>query len=453
MPKTPMSQQARTLEFLAALTDRESWTRDRLLALQRERLRKMIAYVVPRSSYYRDILKATGTGPKRLQDFPILNKSIVMAEFDRIVTDPQINRALIEAHLAEKGPTVALFGKYHVFPSGGSTGTRSLMVYDRNARLLGIANTLRWLRGMGVTEKTRVTGIGAATTIHVSNQVFREIRNGRPDAPALDVTMPVSRLVEALNIYRPEVLISYPSILRELALEQLAGRLSIAPRCCSSVSETLSPEVRRLALEAWQAPIIDSYATTETGMIGSECAEANGMHLLEELMIFEVVDEDYRPVPRGAVGERVLVTPLFNPVLPLIRYEITDRVALATEPCRCGRPHWRLATIQGRREEMLDLPAKAGGLIRIASVRFRDPLLLNPGLRQFQIEARPQGLHVRVLLGPEAGDPAAALGSLRRAIEAELDKVGVVPIMTIEAVDSLERIASSGKARLVVRPT
>jgi hypothetical protein len=58
-----------------------------------------------------------------------------------------------------------------------------------------------------------------------------------------------------------------------------------------------------------------------------------------------------------------------------------------------------------------------------------------------------------VLLGPEAGDPTAALQSLRRAIEAELDKVGAVPIMTIEAVDSLERIASSGKARLVVRPT
>ena len=96
MPTTPMSQQARTLEFLAALTDRERWPRDRLLALRRERLRKMIAYVVPRSPYYRAVLKATGNGPKRLQDFPILNKSIVMAEFDRIVTDPQINRALVE---------------------------------------------------------------------------------------------------------------------------------------------------------------------------------------------------------------------------------------------------------------------------------------------------------------------------------------------------------------------
>jgi phenylacetate-coenzyme A ligase PaaK-like adenylate-forming protein len=304
---------------------------------------------------------------------------------------------------------------------------------------------------MGVSETTRVVGIGAATMIHVSNQVFLELRKTRPDAPALDVTMPIPELVAALNRYQPEVLITYPSILRELALEQLAGRLAIAPRCCSSLSEMLAPEVRRLAFEAWKAPIIDTYATTETGMIGTDCPEAAGIHLLEQLMIVEIVDENYRPVPNGTVGERMLVTPLFNPVLPLIRYEITDRVALATEPCRCGRPQWRLASIQGRREEMLDLPAKDGGILRIPPVHFRDPLLLNPGLRQYQIEARPDGLHIRVVLGADAGEPATALASLRGALLQALDQAGAKPAVTIEAVDKIERIGSSGKARLVAR--
>lgn len=452
MPKKPMSQRARTLRFAAEFAEQETWPRERLLALQRHRLRRMIALAVTQSPYYRDVIGALGEGPRRLRDFPVLSKSILMAEFDRILTDPRLNRALVEQHLAERGPTVELLGKYHVFPTGGSTGARAVMVYDRVTRLLGIANTLHWLRGMSVGEDTKVAGIGAATVNHVSNHVFQELRKGRPDAPRLDVTMPVAQLVEALNAYRPEVLITYPSLLRELALEQLAGRLAIAPRRCSSVSETLSPEVRRLAFEAWGAPVIDSYATTETGMIGSECGETDGIHIMEELMVVEIVGEDYRPVPVGAVGERMLVTTLFNPVLPLVRYEISDRVALATKPCPCGRPHWRLASIQGRREEMLDLPAKDGGLGHFPAVRFRDPLLLNPGLRQYQIEARPAGLHVRVVLGPEAADPARTLESLRRAIEGELDKVGAVPVMTIEAVDRIERITSSGKARLVMRP-
>jgi phenylacetate-coenzyme A ligase PaaK-like adenylate-forming protein len=451
MFKKPMSQRARTLQFVAALAEQETWTREKLLALQRQRLKRTIAGAVAHSPYYRDLLTKLGGKARRLQDLPILNKSILAAEFDRIVTDPQINRAVVEAHFNQRGSILELFQKYHVFPSGGTTGIRALMVYDRTTRLLGIANTLRWLQRIGVTAETRVIGIGAATSIHVSNHVFREIRRGRPDAPALDVTMPMARLVEALNRYQPEILISYPSILRELALEQRAGRLAIAPRCCSSVSETLAPEVRRLAFEAWQAPVIDSYATTETGMIGSECAEADGIHLLEGLMIVENVDEDYRPVRRGTVGERILVTTLFNPVLPLIRYEITDRVALATDPCRCGRPHWRLASIQGRREELLDLPAENGGTTRVAPVHFRDALLLNPGVRQYQIETRAQGLHLRVVLSPEGGDPAATMDRLRQVIEVDLAKVGARPVVTIEPVAGIERIAGSGKAPLVTR--
>jgi phenylacetate-coenzyme A ligase PaaK-like adenylate-forming protein len=452
MPKKPMSERARTLRFAAEFAEQETWPREKLLALQHHGLRRTIATALLNSSYYRSVIGALGNSPRRLQDFPIMNKSILMEEFDRIVTDPRLNRALVEDHLAHRGATVELFGKYHVFPTGGSTGVRSMMVYDRTTRLIGIANMLNWLRGMGVGETTKVIGIGAATSIHVSNHAFHEIRKSRPDAPRLDVTMPLARLVEALNAYQPEVLITYPSLLREFALEQLAGRLSIAPRRCSSVSETLSSEVRRLAFEAWKTPVINNYGATETGTIGSECEEADGIHLLEELLVVEIVDEDYQPVPPGVVGERMLVTTLFNPVMPLIRYEISDRVALAGEPCRCGRPHWRLSSIEGRREEILDLPAKDGGIARIPAVRLRDPLLLNPGLRQYQVEARPEGLHVRVVLGPETSDPTSLLESLRQAIAMQLNKMGAMPILTIETVDRIERITSSGKAPLVTRP-
>ncbi|HWA42502.1 MAG TPA: phenylacetate--CoA ligase family protein [Hypericibacter adhaerens] len=446
-----MSRRPGTLLFVAELAQQETWPRQQLLDLQRRRLKAFVEKAVKESPYYRDIAAKLGRRITRLQDFPVLTKSILVAEYDRLLTDPMLSRAVIEKHLSEQGSGRELLLKYHVVPSGGFSGLRAMMVYDRTTRMIGVANMLRWLQRMGVSETTRVVGIGAATMIHVSNQVFLELRKTRPDAPALDVTMPIPELVAALNRYQPEVLITYPSILRELALEQLAGRLAIAPRCCSSLSEMLAPEVRRLAFEAWKAPIIDTYATTETGMIGTDCPEAAGIHLLEQLMIVEIVDENYRPVPNGTVGERMLVTPLFNPVLPLIRYEITDRVALATEPCRCGRPQWRLASIQGRREEMLDLPAKDGGILRIPPVHFRDPLLLNPGLRQYQIEARPDGLHIRVVLGADAGEPATALASLRGALLQALDQAGAKPAVTIEAVDKIERIGSSGKARLVAR--
>jgi phenylacetate-CoA ligase len=62
--------------------------------------------------------------------------------------------------------------------------------------------------------------------------------------------------------------------------------------------------------------------------------EHHGMHLFEDLLVPEVVDEDYRPVPPGVTGARLLVTVLFSRAIPLIRYEMTDRVRLATtQPC------------------------------------------------------------------------------------------------------------------------
>ena len=48
-----------------------------------------------------------------------------------------------------------------------------------------------------------------------------------------------------------------------------------------------------------------------------------GLHLFEEDVIVENVDEDGRAVPDGAPGARLLVTNLANRVQPLIRLEVS----------------------------------------------------------------------------------------------------------------------------------
>jgi phenylacetate-coenzyme A ligase PaaK-like adenylate-forming protein len=102
------------------------------------------------------------------------------------------------------------------------------------------------------------------------------------------------------------------------------------------------------------------YAATETGGIAAECALHTGMHLFEDLVLAEVVDADGRPVPPGVTGDRLLVTVLFSRTLPLIRYELTDRVRLATKPCPCGRPFRLLAAVEGRTDDLLRLPGRDG---------------------------------------------------------------------------------------------
>jgi phenylacetate-CoA ligase len=180
-----------------------------------------------------------------------------------------------------------------------------------------------------------------------------------------------------------------------------------------------------------------------------ECPWTTGLHVPEDLLVLEVVDENDRPVPAGVAGHKLLVTTLFNRTLPFIRYELSDLVTVADAPCPCGRPHLRLASVQGRREDVLSLPGRNGGRVSVHALQLRAPLLRMPDVRQFQVSPRPAGLLVRLVLrdGPAAGE---LLRSARRVIEAQLDQVGAaVEGLTIETVAEIGRAGTGAKEKLV----
>ena len=64
------------------------------------------------------------------------------------------------------------------------------------------------------------------------------------------------------------------------------------------------------------------------------------MHLFDDMCIVENVAEDGAPC--RLIGSRLLVTNLFNPVQPLIRFELTRSRGARPEPCPCGRTLMRL---------------------------------------------------------------------------------------------------------------
>jgi phenylacetate-coenzyme A ligase PaaK-like adenylate-forming protein len=168
------------------------------------------------------------------------------------------------------------------------------------------------------------------------------------DSHRLDAAAPPAQIVARLNQLQPQVLVGYASMVRMLAEEQLAGRLQVAPQAVNSASEPLTAEGRALVQQAWHVPPFDVYAATETGGIAAECEQHTGMHPFEDLVLAEVVDTDGRPVPPGITGDRLLVTVLFSRTPPLIRYQLTDRVRLATSTVAprgsSGKTTWSRST-------------------------------------------------------------------------------------------------------------
>jgi len=94
-------------------------------AMKLAKFRKLARYVLDASPYYADLIAEREIDVDACvpADFPVLTKSIVMANFDRIVTDRRITKRVVADFLTRStDPTDLLFGDYYVVYSSGSSG-------------------------------------------------------------------------------------------------------------------------------------------------------------------------------------------------------------------------------------------------------------------------------------------------------------------------------------------
>ena len=138
---------------------------------------------------------------------------------------------------------------------------------------------------------------------------------------------------------------------------------------------------------------------------------------------------------------RLICTGLLNADMPLIRYEVGDRGALAPQnmpACACGRTLPRLHSVEGRLDDVVITPDGR----RIGRL---DPVLkADLPVREMQIvQESVDGLRVRVV--PGAGFTPAHEQSIRRRLR---QRVGD---MTIEF-DYLPQLprGANGKVRFVI---
>jgi phenylacetate-coenzyme A ligase PaaK-like adenylate-forming protein len=431
-PVVPDAIRARAGELLAL----DRWPRADVLAFQRERLRELLRHAVEHSPYYREAL-GSDAPDRPLESLPTLPKPLLMEQFDRVVTDPQLRRSDLEAFLDRADAGAAYLGRYHIFSTAGTTGVPGIFVYSQVEFAEWISVCLAALARVGVTPQTRLVAIGAPSALHITRRLFAVFQAGREGAPRLAVTNPLAEIVAALDAYQPEVIVSYPSIMAALADEQLEGRLAISPRVAIMGSEVLTDDAARRIEAAWGIPALNVYASTEAPPIATSAPENVGMHVWESNLVLEVVDVDNRPIPPGERGVKVLVTNLANRTQPLIRYELYDSVMLASGPDPTGRPWLRIASVDGRSDDILRLPRLDGGEVRVHPFRLRRPFVRLVDVLQYQVVHRADGLLVRIVMRDSAARDLPE--TVRAAVEGALREAGAVAPVTVEPVERIER--------------
>ena len=377
--------------YLREFEQSQYYSPERLRDLQSEWLRALVAHAYQHTAYYRRLFDSAAVDPASVRDpedlrrLPTLSKQQVRLHLPDLLADNYPLQTLIQDH------------------TGGSTGMPLQLYRDHRCHDVRLAAAIRHERWTGWEVGERLAYIWGAPRDLGPAEALRWRLSKRFAyrmitlySSALDDASMV-RFAQALQRWRPTLVVAYAGCAYLVAkfLRERGLRLP-PPKGVVCSSELLQPRQRPVIEAAFGAPVFDRYGCHEFGMIASECAAHQGLHIAADRLLLEVL-ADGAPAAPGQPGE-IVITDLWNYAMPMIRYHIGDLGVLGDRRCDCGRPLPLLEMLTGRTTDFLVTPA--GKMISgsyLASVPGT-----RPGLEQVQFvqEVRDRVV-VRVVPGEQ----------------------------------------------------
>ena len=325
------------------------WDAERLAAERERRLRELLVYAADHSPFWRERLAGHDLAnftEADLPSLPVLTRAEMMAEFDRVVTVPGLTLARVQQHLDQSdGDRGYLDDEYQAIITSGYIGTQAVHVYGWDAFVTFVMQGSRWTGRRGEDPDAVLAQAFATSTRHESGifHAFSTFESGGPPSHCSGGTQPLDEIVDGLNNARPAVqaLQAWPSLMRELALEAIAGRLTIKPTWVSVAGEVCTPPVREAVRSAWGIETSEFWGCSE-GTYAFPCGVGEGMHVADDLVILEPADADGNVVPlwatcgTAAVDQPVQPDAAADPLRPRRR---GDDVRRAVSVRVCPSPH------------------------------------------------------------------------------------------------------------------
>jgi amino acid adenylation domain-containing protein len=436
-------------DSIANVDDQIAQRRAAVLRSQRDSFTALLCHVWQKSRFYRDLYSEAGIGEHDLdtlapEDLPIIDKKLLMDNFDQVVTDQRLSKCALTRWVSEVGdPGLDYLDNFIVCHSSGSSGTKGIFVCARRdwqlaasvmaGRLPEPAND-----GAGKTKAAfylashgNFSGVSGA--VRMPRSVY--------DSCILSILDPQEEVVNRLNEFQPHQLYGYASSILELSGLALVGKLRISPKRIFVGGDKLTQAMERQMDRAWAAPFWDFYSTSESKYIAYRQSGQDEMSVIDELNILEILDEANRPV-RANQGGRAVLTNLYNWTLPVIRYELGDYLL-----CGAANLYSPLKTIKdigGRVMEALPIMLRDGSEGKMEAFVLNGFYVL--GLENIQfVLLRPNLLRI-VYVSAENLDAA-----IRREFQRLLDRKGAA--RTTFEVRRASQIAvdpQTGKFRLVI---
>jgi len=319
--------------------------RDKMRALQQERLLNLVPRLYANVPFYRERMQKHGVSPEDIRSLDDLARLPFTTKDDMRDVYPYGLLAVPLAEIEE------------IHTSSGTTGKVVVNAYTRNDLDIWGEVMGRTLAMGGVTEKDIVQnaygyglftgGMGAhyggqhlrATVIPISGGNTRRQLTFLQDFGSTALTC------------TPSYAIYLAEAAREAGLDPKSFKLKYGFFGAEPWSEGMRQEIERsLGIKAY-----DIYGLTEVigPGVASECTEQNGMHIQEDHFYPEIINPDTgEALPDGEKGELVITT-LSKTGTPLLRYRTRDITFITRGACPCGRTTARMHRLFGRTDDML----------------------------------------------------------------------------------------------------
>lgn len=400
----------------------ECASRERIRAIQLEKLIAQVAWTYERVPWYRARMDALGVAPadiKTLDDvrkLPFTDKSALRDTFPYGLFAVPLDE-VVELHA-----------------SSGTTGKPIVVGYNESDMAMWADCIMRLVQMAGVVPGDRAQmafGYGMFTGgfgLHYGLQKL-----GCMMIPAGSGN--TERHIAMIEDYGTTVLVATPSYALHVCEvgERMGYDWAKSPlRVGLFGGEPCPPGLKAEIESRMHIVCTDNYGLTEVmgpGVSGECLASRDMQHLAEDHFLWEVVDpETGEPVAHGEMGELVL-TPLGKQAIPVLRYRTHDLTRVIVEPCACGRTTARMQKVRARSDDML--------IIRGTNVfpsQVEDVLAGIDGVTpHYRIVVESVGgldrMTVHAELKPEAfSDSFEDMENLRRSIEEKLKGVLLVGV-------------------------
>ena len=325
MQKSRIDNYIMTAEALPVIT------RESLEALQLKKLNAVLKREKARGGFYKDL-------PEHLNSLDELETLPFTTEEDLAQNAPglllcsqaEIQRILSDATSGTTGAAKRVF-----YTEGDLAGTVELFMAGLGELIFPGSVTMICFpfsgpNGLGELIAEAVTRLGAKPLKLGAGLRYGEYR-------------------EVMEFEQPDTFVGMPVQL--LGILRVCGRGSLRRALVSG--DACPPVVMRGCEDLLGSPLFPHYGSREMALGGAICCPAHeGMHLRENHVIAEIVDDAGRPLPPGEVGELVITT-IGMEAMPLIRYRTGDYTRILPLPCPCGSEVLRLDTVTRRSNHAL----------------------------------------------------------------------------------------------------